>query len=549
MNKISIIIPIYNTASYLEQCLYSVVNQTTKDMQIILINDGSTDNSGEICKRYKKLDPRILYIESANEGAGTARNKGISLANSEYIMFVDSDDFLEFDTVEHYLDLAIANNADICDFSYFIYDTAQCKDLYKVNLEVKYNGAVNVKKHREVLSEMSPILCSKIIKKDLITRNNITMGNYICEDAVYLAQLYLCANRICQFNYAGYHYRAKREGNISTNIDRYIEINKSVNELVSNIKKRKYWDNNWKEIYQISFNLCRDILFRVNGIRNQKGELNQDKYSYLLDQFYQTLNKNFSNRIKIPLLKKRYMVFGSYNLRFAVQSMLLDNRNLVKDYSASAIESTMAKDCSDYFSDSYIFPENEYRRRLIRQDIKKDFFNDFNELKPDILVIDLLDELHELSVIKDNYIFTNSDYIPKYIDLFLPLEKKINILDKEKDSLFYEAASRFCELLNNTETEIIVVENYLCDNHSSTFDSSENFVCSALINKVNNKLKNYYLFIENKLSTPTIIGKECLDEYRFTHNECQYGCVPYYYNKVYYHRIALEICKNDDEKL
>ena len=542
MNKISIIIPIYNTANYLDQCLYSIVNQTTKDMQIILINDGSTDNSGEICHRYQELDSRILYIESENEGQGKARIKGISVADAEYIMFVDSDDFLELDAVEHFLEYAAANDADICDFNYYIYDNAQSRDVSTVRHEVKYKGAVNVDTHPEVLSEMSPILCSKIIKKNLITNNKVTMGNYMCEDAVFLAQLYLYANRICQLNYAGYHYRAKREGNISTNTDRYLEINIAVEELVKKIKESEYWDKNWSSIFQIIINLYRDILFRVNGIRNQYGVINQEKYSYFLEQFYLMLDKYFSNKIYLSLLKKKYMVFGSYNLRATIQYMLLDNRNLIKDYSASSIESAVSNDCSSYFSDDYSFTENEYRKRLVRQDIRKDFFKDINKLKPDILIIDLLDEVFELNLIKKDYIYTNSDYIPKYFDSLLPLEKKISFLAPEKDPFFFESASRFCELLNQTGTDIIVVENYLCDKHSSTFDSNDKFACNDYIRKVNDKLQKYYSFIESKLNSPTIIRKDNLTQYRFTHDECQFGCVPYFYNKVYYHKIALEIC-------
>ena len=94
MTKISIIIPVYNTEQYLEQCIDSILNQTLKDIEIILINDGSTDKSYNILKKYEKKDSRIVLINQKNKGQGEARNLGIKIAKAPYIAFVDSDDFI-----------------------------------------------------------------------------------------------------------------------------------------------------------------------------------------------------------------------------------------------------------------------------------------------------------------------------------------------------------------------------------------------------------------------------------------------------------------------
>ena len=95
MPKVSVIIPVYNVEKYLRECLDSVVNQTLKDIQIILIDDGSTDSSLGICKEYAQKDNRIKIIEQKNQGAGAARNRGMSEAKGDYLYFLDSDDFLE----------------------------------------------------------------------------------------------------------------------------------------------------------------------------------------------------------------------------------------------------------------------------------------------------------------------------------------------------------------------------------------------------------------------------------------------------------------------
>lgn len=112
MIKISVVVPIYNAEKYLKQCLDSVVNQTLKDIEIILINDGSTDGSADICKEYLD-DVRVRYYYKENEGLAAARADGLAQANGEYIGFVDSDDWLELDTYEKMYKAAKSNNSDI----------------------------------------------------------------------------------------------------------------------------------------------------------------------------------------------------------------------------------------------------------------------------------------------------------------------------------------------------------------------------------------------------------------------------------------------------
>ena len=120
---ISIIIPVYNVSKYLDKCLQSVVSQTYSNIQIILVNDGSTDNSGEICERWKKKDNRIEVIHKKNGGLSNARNVGIEKAQGKYLMFVDSDDIISIDLCEMLHSYLLGNSADlaICD-TYHIFN-------------------------------------------------------------------------------------------------------------------------------------------------------------------------------------------------------------------------------------------------------------------------------------------------------------------------------------------------------------------------------------------------------------------------------------------
>ena len=113
MEKVSIIVPVYNVEKYLECCLESLINQTLKDIEIICVNDGSTDNSGKILENYAAKDNRIKVIHQVNGGQAAARNNGLNAVNGKYINFIDSDDWVDLDFIEKLYDAAERNSADI----------------------------------------------------------------------------------------------------------------------------------------------------------------------------------------------------------------------------------------------------------------------------------------------------------------------------------------------------------------------------------------------------------------------------------------------------
>ncbi len=118
MVKVSVIVPIYQVESYLEKCLDSIVHQTLKEIEIILVDDGSMDSSSEIAKSYQKKDKRILYIKQENQGLSGARNTGLTKAKGEYVAFIDSDDYIEKNMLDEMYQLAKRKNLDLveCDF-------------------------------------------------------------------------------------------------------------------------------------------------------------------------------------------------------------------------------------------------------------------------------------------------------------------------------------------------------------------------------------------------------------------------------------------------
>ena len=120
--KVSVIVPVYNVEKYLRECLESLVNQTLKEIEIICINDGSDDSSLEVLNEYASKDSRFKIISQQNQGQGIARNKGIDIANGEYLQFVDPDDWVETNMLEKLYNFANKNNSNVVRFNYSNYN-------------------------------------------------------------------------------------------------------------------------------------------------------------------------------------------------------------------------------------------------------------------------------------------------------------------------------------------------------------------------------------------------------------------------------------------
>lgn len=190
MADISIIIPAYNAEKYIKKCLDSLINQTKEELEIIVINDGSTDDTENIVKSYK--DKRIKYYKNKNQGIGKTRNFGIEKATSKYIMFIDSDDYIEKDACEKMYNKAENDNLDIviCDF-YKEYDNGNIEEIHTPNFENS-----SLKENPDIITEY---LCpwAKIYNRKMIEKNNIKFVEKLkYEDAPFVIAALCCANKI-----------------------------------------------------------------------------------------------------------------------------------------------------------------------------------------------------------------------------------------------------------------------------------------------------------------------------------------------------------------
>ena len=144
-SKVSIIIPIYNVEKFLNRCIQSVLNQTLNDIEIILVDDGSPDNSSQMCDEYARKDNRIKVIHKKNAGLGYARNSGLDIATGEYVAFLDSDDFVDVDIYRKLYETAISHNLDVCycGFKHHYVD-GRVHEKYEVDKYIEFKGVKEV---------------------------------------------------------------------------------------------------------------------------------------------------------------------------------------------------------------------------------------------------------------------------------------------------------------------------------------------------------------------------------------------------------------------
>ena len=237
---ISIIIPVYNVRKYLEECLDSVINQTYKNIEIICVNDGSTDNSLELLYEYSKKDSRIKIIDKKNGGVSSARNLGIKNAIGEYIYFVDSDDWIELNLIEEFVNVIKTEEVDIVRCNHY-------KNQNENN--ISFDKTISNKKveDKEINECIEKIVEGKIpayvpcliAKKEIVLKTNLFDEKIVLmEDTLFYIDLFSKCKSIYFLDKPLYHYRTNLESctqykeNYVRNINNIILVNRKMKELL-----------------------------------------------------------------------------------------------------------------------------------------------------------------------------------------------------------------------------------------------------------------------------------------------------------------------------
>lgn len=249
---ISVIVPVYNSEKYLEKCIGSILNQTYENLELILIDDGSKDNSGLICDKYAAFDKRVKVIHKENAGVSSARNQGVDCASGEYIAFVDSDDWLEESTFQILIDLLKYKNSDMVVSNVYFRNE---KEVCSIGIPANEHTYSPEEANQLLLKfQFSSSLWLCLYSRKLIKGNYLNESIHFWEDLEYQYRIISKANNIVVNNTPLYHYR---EGSIthSTLNERKLSCLKISNILRSSTKIRS------KDFESIITNLEISFLF------------------------------------------------------------------------------------------------------------------------------------------------------------------------------------------------------------------------------------------------------------------------------------------------
>ncbi|MEH6892584.1 glycosyltransferase family 2 protein [Bacillus sp. JJ864] len=212
MSKVSIVVPIYNAGEKLHKCIKSILNQSFEDFELILVNDGSTDNSLTICKKYQQQDNRITVINKKNEGSISTRRKGVEASKSKYVMFVDADDWITTKAIE-----TLKNNVDITICN--MYRVIGNSTLIKKKVKSWYFNESKIYDEEEIKKDLviayfhghpfPSSLCAKLYKRELLASsgNYLRRIRFLGDDLFYNLEMLLKVNRVKGIDKSFYYYR------------------------------------------------------------------------------------------------------------------------------------------------------------------------------------------------------------------------------------------------------------------------------------------------------------------------------------------------------
>ncbi len=316
MPKVTIVLPYYNVGDYIDKCLNSLLNQTYRDFEVFCVNDGSKDHSDEIVQKYVNQDNRFRRFVKTNGGLSDARNFGLKYVDSEYVMFLDSDDYFELKLLEKCVNKMIVDNCDLAIYDYnqlFIRENR--KELIREHFDE--NRIYNPKVDKELVAYLSNAAWNKIYRTQLFKVNNIEYPTgYRYEDLGTTFRYLTYCERVGFINQPLANYLIDRPNNISGSSDVKIkDILIMVKMNVDFYKQHSLFNHYYEELKYLSAINCLNMLRKVPTMDNL-----EFVYEFI-DETFKTLKEAFND---FPKCK--------YSLMELPQSSIYFNKNKLKLY-------------------------------------------------------------------------------------------------------------------------------------------------------------------------------------------------------------------------
>lgn len=309
MHKISVIIPVYNVEQYLPKCIESILNQTYRNLEIILVDDGSTDSSGKVCDEYAVKDSRVSVLHKENGGASSSRNAGLEFAHGEYIAFVDSDDWLDSNMYADMMDISLKYDADIveCGYRYIKNEGALIVDKENTGEITVYDNISALNKlyfGDQIWGGISIVLWDKLYKKSALYGHKLINAT-VSEDSELTPKILYGCEKIVKVNSNWYNFniRPKSLSRSKFNI-RDVSAVKARGSIADFFKEKAQSDIRLQKIAEYTMNLYFDSYYNYYFLcyeeRKDDNYLNEAKrLAQIVNQMYDEglISKNFKSKL------------------------------------------------------------------------------------------------------------------------------------------------------------------------------------------------------------------------------------------------------------
>lgn len=522
--KISVIVPVYNVYDYLEQCLESVAGQSFRDFEVILVDDGSTDGSGEMCDAWAERDSRFKVIHKDNEGPSIARNLGMKEAKGEYLSFVDSDDWIDEHFLKKLYEAAEENDADMAECNVYRVDSRTGKKSYRVcsgNLGQIYTRNEHIKYGYTAIWKC-------LIKKRLFEQYHIEFPDCHSEAKAIYPMLVAFSNAVVNVDEGLYFYRLFRINSLSSvpkggREDRDAIGLKAFDALMQGFKENGYFEEYCQILEELIKYKLSDMLAASFHRRTK------ESYQALVENYRAYIEKHFPNALNF-----KYVNISGYNLNKILWDMNLLH-NAAGRFNFSSLSSIMNMvEKIPTFSH-----KNKYREIMLERDFKSEFWNIIAEQKPEYIFIDFIEERFDMYWFENGYITMSDAYEEAMVDAAGGIVIS-RTSDKCKE-IWKSSCKAFVNRLYEEypDVKIVLVKNYLSEQVGDIYQR-EYYSELDYIRKINQILKEYYEYFVG-ICPDAIVIDVVDDNLYFTDKNYEYGAIPSHLNEIENRKIAKKI--------
>lgn len=521
---VSVIVPVYNVEDYIDACLESIVNQTYKDIEVILINDGSTDFSGKKCIGWCERDSRIRCINQANGGLGPARNRGMEQSHGEFLVFIDSDDWVDPDYIQQLYDCISKNDADMCICDYYIYDNED-KSVSPHISETRWDCLQKNEKDL-LLSGTNWSMWIKMYRRSLFTRYGIKIPNVIYEDLAVYPALLFAADKVCFIEKPLYYYRSKRVGSIMNTSSEIACMMTAVQECTRILKEKGFFEEHYEEIKKYVLYQCGRVL------SPNKDNYLESLFNDFLDREYKDWQTTADHRV---------FLLGSFNTRWILQRWIVDFRRIRNHQCFSSLISLMSVQSGFMIGEN---SDNSFRLQQMKDDLSKNIqcLKADSLESEDYLFIDFLEERFDLFEVEKYSYITYSDALKDQGISAYYKWKVIESGSEEFIELWKQSCLLFIEKIQKKwkPDRVILVKMRLSERYGNYF-GEEYFQNIGWIRKINSMLEQFENYFAEHLNGVKILELLENRELMYAGRGERHGCCPCYFNGAYYRAMSDKI--------